>query len=75
MSIFGLHYRLERKTIGLVLGIIVVASIGGLGRDRAAVHHPSDRRGRAGHAASTRRSRSPAATSTSAKAATPAIRR
>lgn len=27
---FGLHYRLERKTIGLVLGIIGVASIGGL---------------------------------------------
>jgi cytochrome c oxidase cbb3-type subunit II len=30
MSIFGFHYRLERKTMGLVLGIIVVASIGGL---------------------------------------------
>jgi cytochrome c oxidase cbb3-type subunit 2 len=30
MSIFGFHYRLERKAIGLVLGIIVVASIGGL---------------------------------------------
>jgi cytochrome c oxidase cbb3-type subunit 2 len=30
MSIFGFHYRLERKTIGLVLGIILVASIGGL---------------------------------------------
>jgi len=27
---FGFHYRLERKTIGLVLGIIGVASIGGL---------------------------------------------
>ena len=27
---FGLHYRLERKTIGLVLGIIGVASIGGI---------------------------------------------
>ena len=27
---FNLHYRLERKTIGLVLGIIVVAAIGGL---------------------------------------------
>ncbi|MBN8979335.1 MAG: cytochrome-c oxidase, cbb3-type subunit II [Rhizobiales bacterium] len=26
---FGFHYRLERKTIGLVLGIIGVASIGG----------------------------------------------
>lgn len=26
---FGLHYRLERKSIGLVLAIIVVASIGG----------------------------------------------
>jgi len=26
---FGLHYRLERKTIGLVLGIIGVASVGG----------------------------------------------
>ncbi len=26
----GFHYRLERKAIGLVLGIIVVASIGGL---------------------------------------------
>jgi len=30
MSIFGFHYRLERKTMGLVLGIILVASIGGL---------------------------------------------
>src|SRR5215831_15821707 len=30
MSISGFHYRLERKAIGLVLGIIVVASIGGL---------------------------------------------
>jgi cytochrome c oxidase cbb3-type subunit 2 len=30
VSFFGLHYRLERKTMGLVLGIIVVASIGGL---------------------------------------------
>jgi len=30
MSLFGFHYRLERKAIGLVLGIIVVASIGGL---------------------------------------------
>ena len=30
MSIFGFHYRLERKAIGLVLGIIAVASIGGL---------------------------------------------
>src|SRR5215831_14669437 len=30
MSIFGFHYRLERKAIGLVLGIIVVGSIGGL---------------------------------------------
>jgi cytochrome c oxidase cbb3-type subunit II len=27
---FGFHYRLERKAIGLVIGIIVVASIGGL---------------------------------------------
>jgi cytochrome c oxidase cbb3-type subunit 2 len=27
---FGLHYRLERKTIGMVIGIIAVASIGGL---------------------------------------------
>ena len=27
---FGLHYRLERKAIGLALGIIIVASIGGL---------------------------------------------
>ena len=27
---FGLHYRLERKAIGLVLAIISVASIGGL---------------------------------------------
>jgi len=26
----GFHYRLERKAIGLVLGIIVVASVGGL---------------------------------------------
>jgi cytochrome c oxidase cbb3-type subunit II len=30
MSIFGFHYQLERKAIGLVLGIIAVASIGGL---------------------------------------------
>ena len=30
MSIFGLHYQLERKAIGLVLAIIGVASIGGL---------------------------------------------
>jgi cytochrome c oxidase cbb3-type subunit 2 len=30
MSIFSFHYRLERKAIGLMLGIIVVASIGGL---------------------------------------------
>jgi cytochrome c oxidase cbb3-type subunit 2 len=30
MSIFSFHYRLERKAIGLVIGIIVVASIGGL---------------------------------------------
>src|ERR1700746_3076918 len=30
MSIFGFHYKLERKAMGLVLGIIVVASIGGL---------------------------------------------
>jgi cytochrome c oxidase cbb3-type subunit 2 len=28
--VFGLHYRLERKAIGLTLGIILVASIGGL---------------------------------------------
>ncbi len=27
---FGLHYRLERKAIGLVLGIMLVASIGGI---------------------------------------------
>jgi cytochrome c oxidase cbb3-type subunit 2 len=27
---FGLHYRLERKAIGLVVGIIAVASIGGI---------------------------------------------
>ncbi len=27
---FGFHYRLERKTIGMVLGIIAVASVGGL---------------------------------------------
>jgi cytochrome c oxidase cbb3-type subunit 2 len=27
---FGFHYRLERKAIGLVVGIIAVASIGGL---------------------------------------------
>jgi cytochrome c oxidase cbb3-type subunit 2 len=27
---FGFHYRLERRTIGMVLGIIAVASIGGL---------------------------------------------
>jgi cytochrome c oxidase cbb3-type subunit 2 len=30
MSIFGFHYRLERKSIGLALAIIGVASIGGL---------------------------------------------
>ena len=30
MSIFGFHYRLERKSIGLALGIVIVASIGGL---------------------------------------------
>jgi cytochrome c oxidase cbb3-type subunit 2 len=30
MSVFGFHYRLERKSIGLALAIIVVASIGGL---------------------------------------------
>jgi cytochrome c oxidase cbb3-type subunit 2 len=30
VSIFGFHYRLERKAIGLVLGIILVSSIGGL---------------------------------------------
>jgi len=30
MSLFGFHYRLERKTMGLALAIIVVASIGGL---------------------------------------------
>jgi len=30
MSIFRFHYQLERKAIGLVIGIIVVASIGGL---------------------------------------------
>jgi cytochrome c oxidase cbb3-type subunit II len=30
MTMFGLHYRLERKAIGLVLAIIGVASIGGL---------------------------------------------
>lgn len=30
MSVFGFHYRLERKAIGLVLGIIGVASIGGI---------------------------------------------
>lgn len=30
MSIFGLHYRLERKAIGLALAIIGVSSIGGL---------------------------------------------
>jgi len=30
MSMFGLHYRLERRAIGFVLAIIVVASIGGL---------------------------------------------
>jgi cytochrome c oxidase cbb3-type subunit 2 len=30
MSIFGFHYQLERKAFGLVLAIIVVASIGGL---------------------------------------------
>jgi cytochrome c oxidase cbb3-type subunit 2 len=28
--VFGLHYRLERKAIGLTLAIILVASIGGL---------------------------------------------
>jgi cytochrome c oxidase cbb3-type subunit II len=30
MSIFGFHYKLERKAIGLVVGIILVASIGGI---------------------------------------------
>jgi cytochrome c oxidase cbb3-type subunit 2 len=30
MSIFSFHYRLERKALALMLGIIVVASIGGL---------------------------------------------
>ena len=30
MSLFGIHYRLERRAIGFVLAIIVVASIGGL---------------------------------------------
>ena len=30
MQIFGFHYRLERKAIVLVLGIILVSSIGGL---------------------------------------------
>lgn len=30
MSIFGFHYRTERKAIGLTIAIIVVASIGGL---------------------------------------------
>jgi len=30
MSIFGFHYRLERKSVGLVLMIVGVASIGGL---------------------------------------------
>jgi len=30
MSIFGLHYQLERKAIGLVLAIIGVASVGGM---------------------------------------------
>jgi cytochrome c oxidase cbb3-type subunit 2 len=30
MSIFGLHYQLERKAISLVLAIIGVASVGGL---------------------------------------------
>jgi cytochrome c oxidase cbb3-type subunit 2 len=29
MTLFGFHYRLERKTIGLVLAIIGVSSIGG----------------------------------------------
>ena len=27
---FGLHYRLERVAIGLVIAIVVVASIGGI---------------------------------------------
>jgi cytochrome c oxidase cbb3-type subunit 2 len=26
---FGLHYNLERSAIGMVLGIVIVASIGG----------------------------------------------
>src|SRR5262245_28361515 len=30
MSFFGFHYRMESKAIGLTLGIIIVASIGGL---------------------------------------------
>jgi cytochrome c oxidase cbb3-type subunit 2 len=30
MSFFGFHYRLERKAMGLVIGIICAASIGGI---------------------------------------------
>src|SRR6185437_14484506 len=30
MSLFGFHYKLERKAIGLVIGIILVGSIGGI---------------------------------------------
>ena len=29
MSIFGFHYRLERKSIGLVVGIVLVAELTG----------------------------------------------
>jgi cytochrome c oxidase cbb3-type subunit 2 len=30
MGLFGLHYKLERKTMSLAIGIIIAASIGGL---------------------------------------------
>jgi hypothetical protein len=66
--------RLERKAIGFALAIIGVASIGGWSRSRRC--SPSTRPSRTRPTcASTRRSSWPAATSTSARAATPAIRR
>ena len=46
---FNLHYRLERKTIGFLLAIIGVASIGGA-VEIIPLFTPSDRRGCAGHA-------------------------
>jgi len=71
---FNLHYQLERKTIGFLLAIIGVASIGGASRSYRYSQsiRPLRTRRTCGF---TRRSRSRAETSTSAKAATPVIRR